>query len=86
MTSKEKLIQTIRANQKAVRFDDACKVAEWLGFKRAGGKGAHVVFVRPGETIMLNFQNRDGTIPLYQARQLILMLNKYGGDHVSLSN
>jgi hypothetical protein len=28
--------------------------------------------------MQLNFQNRDGYIPLYQARQLARMIDKYG--------
>ena len=78
MTRKKKLIQTIRTNPKSVRFNDACKVAKWLGFKWAGGKGSHVAYVRPEEPTILNFQNRSGTIPPYQARQLIRMMDKYG--------
>ncbi len=78
MTRKTKLIEAIRSNPKAVRFDDACKVAEWLDFKRAGGKGAHVAYVRKGEPVILNFQSRNGVVPPYQARQLIRMMDKYG--------
>ncbi len=32
-----------------------------------------------GEPAGLNFQNRDGFVPPYQARQLIEMIRKYGG-------
>lgn len=78
MTKKLKLLQSIRVNPKTVRFDYACKVAEWMGFKQAGGKGAHVAYVKQGEPSILNFQNRNGTIPPYQTRQLIGMLDKYG--------
>lgn len=78
MTSREKLTQAIYTNPRTVRFNDACKMAEWLGFKQAGGKGSHTAYIRPGEPIILNFQNRYGTIPPYQARQLIQMMNKYG--------
>ena len=35
---------------------------------------------RPGEPMLLNFQNRDGYVPPYQARQLIAMIEKYGDD------
>jgi len=30
--------------------------------------------------MLLNFQNRDGRIPPYQARQLIAMIEKYGEE------
>ncbi len=73
----KKLLAAIRNNPKDVRFVDACRVAEWLGFVHKGGKGSHWAFSRPGERVALNFQNRDGTIKPYQARQLIAMMDKY---------
>ena len=50
-----------------------------------GGQGSHRAFGRAGEPDLLNFQNRDGYIPPYQGRQLIQMMEKYGGkdDEVS---
>ena len=78
MMKREKLLETIRNNPKAVRFDDACKVAEWMGFAHKSGNGSHMVFSKSGEPMVLNFQNRDGCIYPYQARQLIEMLNKHG--------
>jgi hypothetical protein len=41
MTKKGKLIASVLQNPKAVRFDDACKVALELGFIHHGGKGSH---------------------------------------------
>ncbi len=70
----------IRNNPKDVRFADACSVAEWLGFVHKGGKGSHRAYSRTGERVGLNFQNRDGKIPAYQARQLIAMMDKYGKE------
>jgi len=77
MTRREKLLAAIRNNPKDVRFVDACKAAEAIGFIRAGGKGSHTVYARAGEATILNFQDCSGRIPPYQARQLIEMLNKY---------
>jgi len=79
MTRREKLLAAIRNNPRDVRFADACKAAEAIGFVRAGGKGSHVVYARTGEPTILNFQNRNGHIPPYQARQLVEMLDKYEG-------
>lgn len=76
MTKTSKLIESIRNNPKRVRFDEACKI----GFTYSGGKGSHQVFKRLGEPLQLNFQNRDGYIPYYQAVQLIVMLEKYEGE------
>ena len=80
MSRLVKLLDAIAANPKAVRFADACKAAEALGFIHKGGSGSHRAFARPGEPVLLNFQNRDGCIPPYQARQLIAMIEKYGDD------
>jgi hypothetical protein len=77
VSKSAKLIEAIRRNPKDVRFDDACKVAEWLGFTAKGGAGSHNAFARPGEPMQLNFQNCRGKITAYQARQLIDMIEIY---------
>ena len=79
MTKRDKLLTNVRSHAKTVRFADACRVAERIGFSRAGGKGSHSVFSKSGEPVILNFQNRDGYILPYQARQLIEMMDKYEG-------
>ncbi len=80
MGKQDKFIAGIRDNPTAVRFDDACKLALLLGFVHQGGKGSHRVFKRKGEIVQLNFQNRNGVIPDYQAQQLLAMLKKYETD------
>lgn len=77
MNQHTKLFASIRANPKAVRFADACKAAELLGFIHKGGRGSHKAFARTGEPVGLNFQNHGGNVPPYQARQLIAMMEKY---------
>lgn len=80
MSKLEKLIASLLANPRGVRFDEACRVARALGFIHEGGQGAHRVFKRKVEPTQLNFQNRNALIPAYQARQLIAMIHKYGED------
>ena len=63
-----------------MQFVDACKAAALLGFEHKGGAGSHRAFMRSNEPIGLNFQNRSGFVPPYQARQLIEMIRKYRGD------
>ena len=77
MSKRNKLLARIRNNPADVRFEDACKAAEFIGFTRKGGAGSHCTFAMPGEPVLMNFQNRGGKIPTYQARQLIAMLDKY---------
>jgi len=78
MNVRAKLLAAIVANPVNVRFKDACRAAELLGFERKGGAGSHCTFVRKGEPDLLNFQNRQGQLPPYQARQLVAMIEKYG--------
>jgi hypothetical protein len=73
-----KLIERIRNNPKDVRFDDACRIAQLLRFAAKGDSGtSHSSYARTGEPVGLNFQNRNGKIKPYQARQLIAMIDKY---------
>jgi hypothetical protein len=53
-------------------------VARALGFIHEGGQGSHRVFKHQGEPTQLNFQNRNGLTPAYQAHQLVAMIRKYG--------
>jgi hypothetical protein len=80
LVRRAKLLAAIQANPKSVRFPDACRAARLLGFVHEGGKGSHRVFKRKGERLQLNFQDRDGYIPPYQARQLVSMIEKYGAN------
>jgi hypothetical protein len=77
VSARENLIASIRENAKNVRYADACKVAEWLGFHAKGQKGSHAAYSKPGESDLLNFQNRKGMIKPYQAKQLQKMIEKY---------
>ena len=80
MSQRAKVIDRIKRNPGDVRFDDACKVAGWIGFERKGGSGSHVTFARSGERTILNFQNRNGRVLAYQVRQLLEMIEKYEDD------
>ncbi len=81
MSKRDKLIAGLRNNPRDVRFADACKIAEMLGFTCKGGQGSHHAYQREGEPVGLNFQDRKGRIFPYQARQLLEMVDKYwNGD------
>jgi hypothetical protein len=77
MSRQDKLIAGLRNSPKDVRFEDACKIAEMLGFRCKGGQGSHHAYQRAGEPVLLNFQDRNGRIKPYQARQLLEMVDKY---------
>lgn len=80
MSKRAKLLAAIRNNPSDVALEDACKVAEWLGFSHKGGSGSHRAYSRAGEPTLLNFQSRNGRIMTHHARQLIEMIDKYGED------
>ena len=77
MTKHDKLLQSIFNVTASIRFEDACRIAELIGFSRKGGQGSHAVYGRDDEIKLLNFQNRNGTIKPYQLRQLQDMVKKY---------
>lgn len=79
MTKHDKLLQLVFDVTASMRFEDACKIAELIGFSRKGGQGSHVIYGRDDEMRLLNFQNRNGTIKPYQIRQLRDMVKKYDG-------
>jgi len=80
LTRRDKRLAAIRRNPKAVRFEDACKAAESIGFVLRGGEGSHRIYGRDSEPTILNFQNRNGLIAEYQARQLLKMMDCYEDD------
>lgn len=80
MNQRSKLFSAILNNPRDVRFSDACKVAEALGFLGRQKGTSHRFYARPGELSVLNFQDRNGRIVHYQALQLAEMIRKYGGS------
>lgn len=79
MSKKKKLLKAIRNNPGDIRYDDACRTAELIGFLLRGQSGSHRTYAREGEPVLLNFQNVKGKAKPYQVRQLIEMMDKYGG-------
>jgi len=79
MSKLEKMLRAIRNNPANVRFNDACKAAEEIGFQLRGQSGSHRTYARSGEPMLLNFQDVKGKAKPYQVRQLIEMMDRYGG-------
>lgn len=77
MTKQTKLLIAIRNHPNALRFEDACKAAELIGFVKQRVKSSHHIYAKPNEPVILNFQNRNGYVHSYQVSQLLKMLNKY---------
>lgn len=51
-----------------------------MQFVEGSSGTSHKAYSRTGEPVGLNFQNREGYIKPYQARQLIDMLDRYGDE------
>jgi hypothetical protein len=77
LSKRDKLLQSILDNPNDVRFEDACKAAELIGFEAKAQKGSHNAFVKPGDAEGLNFQNRKGKLVPYQGRQLRKRIEEY---------
>jgi hypothetical protein len=77
LSQREKLLQSIIDNPKDVRFEDACRAAELIGFEAKGQNGSHNSFSKSGDPEGLNFQNRNGKIVPYQAKQLGKKIQEY---------
>jgi len=60
MSKKKKLLKAIRNNPGDIRYDDACRTAELIGFLLRGQSGSHRTYAREGEPVLLNFQNVKG--------------------------
>jgi predicted RNA binding protein YcfA (HicA-like mRNA interferase family) len=55
MTKPDKLLQSVFDVSAAMRFEDACKIAELIGFSRKAGQGSYVFYSRDDEIKLLNF-------------------------------
>lgn len=77
MTKSETLPAKARNNPAGVRFSELCLLAERYGFRKKGGKGSHVVYVRDEVEEILVFQNVKGKAKPYQVRQFLTLLDKY---------
>ena len=81
MSRNKKLLDAIRNNPKDVRYEDALRAADLIGFTSTGGSGSHCTRSRQGELVQLNFQRiANGRAKPYQVRQLIEMLDKYESE------
>ena len=77
MTRRGKLLAKARNNPAGIRFSELCSLAEHFGFRKKGGKGSHIVYVRENVEEILTFQNVKGKAKPYQVRQLLALLDKY---------
>lgn len=78
MSKREKLISKARNNPKGLRFDEACKLAELIGFEKKGGSGSHSVYASEGIMEIINLQPRkDGKAKGVQVEQILALMDRF---------
>lgn len=77
VSSIGQIVEEMRNNPSAVRFNDLCKVCEHYFGPPRRGDGSHVVYRMPwpGDP-RVNVQNDKGRAKAYQVRQVIKAIDK----------
>lgn len=73
----EKLWEQIQKHPHNVRFNDFCRLVEWFGFQKKGGKGSHRTFFHPGIREILDLQPMQGEAKSYQIKQFLKLAWQY---------
>jgi predicted RNA binding protein YcfA (HicA-like mRNA interferase family) len=72
------LLARIRQGARSnVRFADARRLVEALGFELLRTSGSHHVFGRPGIPELINLQDDRGQAKPYQLRQIARLVDRY---------
>ena len=71
------LSRLARGDVRNVRFTDACRLVEALGFVRRRVSGSHHTFVHPDVPELINLQDVGGQAKPYQIRQLLKLIERY---------
>jgi predicted RNA binding protein YcfA (HicA-like mRNA interferase family) len=78
VSKKDKLIAKAKNNPGGLRFEEACKLAEYFGFVQTGGKGSHRVYARVDVLEIVNLQSKkDGKAKRYQVEQILELVEGY---------
>ena len=75
MDKREKLLGHARRAPHQLRFRDAVWLAEAHGFDHVRTRGSHTMLKSTGFPRLLIFQNVNGLVPAYQARQLLAAID-----------
>lgn len=76
--NSRKLLAKVIAGRGNVKFKDVSKLAEAFGFRLDRVSGSHHIFVHADVPELLNLQNVGGNAKVYQVRQLLSLVEKYG--------
>ena len=71
-------LNRLRQGQYAnVRFADACRLVEALGWRKLRIAGSHRIYVHPDLPELINLQNVRGQAKPYQLRQVMRLVERY---------
>ncbi len=73
----EKIWEQLQRNLHNVRFGDFCRLVEWFGFQRKGGRGSHETYFHPEVREILDLQSLHGEAKPYQIRQFLRLVTAY---------
>jgi predicted RNA binding protein YcfA (HicA-like mRNA interferase family) len=71
------LYEKARRKPANLRFNEACALAEGVGFRLDRVRGSHHIFVHDSHKILLNFQKVKGEAKAYQVKQLLKYIEEF---------
>lgn len=74
--NKRKLLKTILAGSKHIRFDDMVGLVEAFGFRLSRTQGSHYIFVHDSIPELVNLQNVKGQAKPYQVHQFLKLIER----------
>jgi len=75
--NRKKILQTILAGSKNIRFSDMVNLVEGFGFTLSRTDGSHHIFTRQDIPELVNLQNLKGQAKPYQMRQFLKLIEKH---------
>ena len=77
MATKHKILQTILAGSKNIRFSDMIELVEGFGFRLSRTDGSHHIFAHPDIPELVNLQEVKGQAKPYQMRQFLKLIERH---------
>lgn len=78
MGRARKILEAAQANPAGLTFSELQRLTEAAGFRLARTRGDHFVYSRPGVPEIINLQPAGGKAKVYQVRQVLELIDKYG--------
>lgn len=78
MKTRKLLLRLASGNLRNVRFNDAQRLLEEIGFELSRVSGSHHIYTHPEVAELVNIQNVRGEAKPYQLKQLLKLIEQYG--------